>query len=365
MLDVQLTDMGEGQSYESDPPSIAPWNELEEWLNRPVLTYSLWLSQQTKLSSTCKVYESMWGKLCGWMSREGISLDALTGADLFRFLDTETFNIRRGRSGAVPVESIKEDEKAEKKEAKEHRQRYVRMVEKVFDHLFELGLSIENPGRKAGKEKAGKGRNAPMRFLTPLERSNLFQVLRQEFSRPIPEEEKEKEKAKWTKVRDACLVAMIVGAGMKVSEVDSLSVNCTSDGFLIIPPKYQRPKRKCPVLPIASEGLSKWTEWVSSLPSLSTSVLFPADVIRRRNDQTQPTEAMHPATMFRRVSALFKAAGIDGSRIGGQTLRNTYAAMLFEEGHSDNEMMEYLGIKLPENMIDMRQQHTAWFAKYG
>lgn len=240
------------------------------------------------------------------------------------------------------------------------------MVEKIYNHLSELGLTnAENPGRKAAQASVGKGRNAPMRFLTPLERSDLLIVLQEVFKWPIPEEEKEKEKAKWTKVRDACLVAMVVGAGLKLSEVDSLSVNCTSDGFLHVPPKGVRLKRRCPVLPIASAGLSRWKEWITALPSLSTAVLFPADVIRRRYDQAKPSEAMHPATLFRRISALLKEAGIDGNRVGAQTLRNTYAAMLFEEGYSDKDMRDYLGIKLPENVIFMRQQHAAWYAKYG
>lgn len=195
MSNVQLTDSQELSTNTPPPPQPASWNQLTDWLSRPVLTFSFWLSRQGDpgylpvLESTRTVYVAMWQKVCHWLAQEGIALGDFSAADLSRFLDTQTFNVRRGRSGAISVEKNKAMKKpqkteggeipeslpAEKKEAKEHRQRYVRMVEKIYNHLSELGLTnAENPGRKAAQASVGKGRNAPMRFLTPLERSDLL-----------------------------------------------------------------------------------------------------------------------------------------------------------------------------------------------
>jgi hypothetical protein len=69
---------------------------------------------------------------------------------------------------------------------------------------------------------------------------------------------------------------------------------------------------------------------------------------------------MHKATMLRSVDALIDAAGIAESResrASPQTLRNTFAADLFETGVAPELVGEWLGFMQP---VSAARLHRAW-----
>ena len=352
MTNVQLTGNphphptapGTAEALTNDVP-VAPdlFDFLNLWLSSPVLAYSSWLTRQDLAQSTKTVRISMWGKFVRWLDAEGIRLDLCHSQHVLNFLD-------------------------QSEQDKEQGWRYVKLIERVYVHLQSLGLNIPNPGQLAGKKGGGAGSNDPTRFLSRDERVKLEKMLKGIFASAGEEGAVEKVKKmkkrertkKWAEMRDATVAATLYGGGVKVGEVGGLSVNCTiEDGTLLVPAVGTTREHRTVLLPIAREALSLWVTW-RSLVDGAGDTLFPADIARRRNDQRLATAAMHPATVFRRLRSLFETAGIDVERAGGQTLRNTYAAMLIESAASDETIIEALGYHGDFSILALRQAHKEW-----
>jgi site-specific recombinase XerD len=69
---------------------------------------------------------------------------------------------------------------------------------------------------------------------------------------------------------------------------------------------------------------------------------------------------MHKATMLRAVDAVIEAAGIADSRAARaspQTLRNTFAADLFESGTAPERVGQWLGF---QQQISAHRLYRAW-----
>ena len=69
---------------------------------------------------------------------------------------------------------------------------------------------------------------------------------------------------------------------------------------------------------------------------------------------------MHKATVLRAIDALMEAAGVAqtrAERASPQTLRNTYAADLFERGFDIDRVGQWLGFLQP---ISAGRLHRAW-----
>ena len=90
-----------------------------------------------------------------------------------------------------------------------------------------LGLNIPKPGRLAGFAKIGKGKDDDTRFLNLVEREKLVAFVQ------TRTDELRKAKAgleEWVEYRDLALVGVLVGAGLKVGQAKSLSLNCIRAG---------------------------------------------------------------------------------------------------------------------------------------
>lgn len=332
------------------PQSASPCTDVfdspDVWLSSPDIAYSSWISSHKLLPTTKEVYISMWAKFTRWLSEQGVSLRDCQAHHISVFLDSS--ELKKG-----------------------HRQRYVRLIERVYHHLNSLGLVCHNPGQKAGIEKVGAGQNDPTRFLSIGEREKLCEYLRSMFNPVVNEKEKvEEEKSRkgkegraalqWAFVRDAAVAAAMIGGGMKVSEVTRLTVNCTfAPQGMVIPADGNIREHTARLFPVAQEAFDAWRRCRAEL-EVSADTMFPSALDRRRHDQRVATAAMHPATVYRRIHALLEEAGITGDRACCQTLRNTYAAMLIEEGASDLELAECLGLFVDFSAQRMREYYRQW-----
>lgn len=312
----------------------------QEWLTSPVLAFSSWLSsfdgdEKKRLRPASKtVYISMWSKFTRYLVEQGIGLGDCRSQHIAHFLDH------------VGLE-------------KHHRQRYVRLIERTFVHLIEIQVAAHNPGSKAGYERVGKGSNDPTRFLTADERQRLFDKLQMVLIQSAGLEGNEGNPQFWLTLRDAVIASTMAGAGLKVSELVTLTVNCTSQkGKLVVPDEFGQ-KHAARLLPIAEDALSAWWPWRERMAG-GSELVFPADMKRRRNDQQRKTAAMHSATVYRRVAALLEDVGVTGERACCQTLRNTYAAILIEQGASDAELSESLGLYVDLSAQRMREAYLQW-----
>lgn len=379
------------------PNPVSPPDDLARWIVAPAVTFDLWLAQPTcsvspKLlaASSKHIYSTMWHKFALWLKQRGLRLDKVKARHVGVFLDEACANkVRKSRpapsidvgltdplsKGAPAIEEslCKTTAQPLTKRRTEHRQRYIRLIERTYDYLRdELGLNWINPGREAALVRMGAGQNAPTQFLEPWECDALFKAISGFLELPVPCQINPDELAwtrQWAAARDMALVGTLVGTGLRVEEVHRLTVNCTllangdpdtASTFpdrLYVPASPTNPARHALCAPMVRPCLDAWQRWRQTMPWTELcDALFPADIRMRRTEHRSKPEAMHPATLFRAVSRVLNQQGILGARVGAQTLRNTYAALLLESGCSDQTLMETLGLKTPMSVFRLREK---------
>ena len=340
--DVQLTD--------SDTHPKTPTDFFEDkysWLTEPCLAFASWIAGQKLADSSKKVRQSMWNKFSRWLGSNGIGVQECKAIHIMEFI---------------------QHAKLEKEQA----WRYVRLIEKVYDRLVGLGMDIPNPGRKAAKQGVGNRSNDGKRFFTPEERQKLESFLKTFFASVDSDEsrssflelEKVAREKCWAGIRDVIIVAVTYGAGVGLTELALLSVNCTSENGKFLVPLAKRgkvniPERSPPLMPVAVDALRIWGFYRNTYKNVGL-LLFPAMVSRRRQDLQVKTAVMHPSTIFRRLQKVLHRAGIKSARASGQTLRNTYAAYLIESGKSDADLKEALGYYDDFSAKHLRESHEEW-----
>ncbi len=302
------------------------FDRLDFWFESPEQAFAGWISAQDLAHGTQVVRISMWNKFIRWFQTQGGDLKNCRAEHITRFLHGAELD-------------------------KEQAWRYVVLIEQVFDRLNVLGLDNTNPGRQAGQAGIGNRSNAPTRFLNPWERDEVLSVINQilderesdsGFNAYLALPQRDQHKA-WALLRDATIAAIMLGGGVKVSELASLTQDAAYlQGDLQIVGQYG--PHCAPLFPIAVTALDIWQPYRQHENGLGDT-LFPAMVNKRRHDQSAMAASLHPANVFRRLKALLNQAGIQGSRACGQTLRNTYAAQLIESGASDELITQALGFK--------------------
>ncbi|WP_321820878.1 MULTISPECIES: tyrosine-type recombinase/integrase [unclassified Burkholderia] len=180
------------------------------------------------------------------------------------------------------------------------------------------------------------------------------------------------------RMRDVAMIAAYLHAGLKVGEALSLTVSCMmfEEGWLLIDAADPHYARRIPLTTAAGPSavllrtiLETWLN-VRAAAGTRGHLAFPADAMGR---------PMHKATSLRGVRAIHAAAiTATGSmdrdkgestaspggqrirpRISPQTLRNSYAACLFEHGESDDLVAERLGF---DQLISATRLRAAWEA---
>jgi len=339
---VQLTD---SVTHPKSPTDF--FEDKYSWLTEPDRAFASWIAGQKLADSSKKVRQSMWNKFSRWLDSNGIGVQECKANHIMKFI---------------------QHSKLEKEQA----WRYVRLIEKVYDRLVGLGMDISNPGRKAAKQGVGNGSNDEKRFLTPDERQKLDSFLKtffacidsEEARRNFLELEEAAREKCWAGIRDVIIVAVVYGAGVGLTELAALSVNCTYKNGVFFLPLTKRgkviiPERSPPLIPVAVDTLRIWGFYRNTYKNVGL-LLFPAMVNRRRQDQQVKTAVMHPSTIFRRLRGVLHRAGITSARASGQTLRNTYAAYLIESGKSNADLKEALGYYDDFSAKHLREAHEEW-----
>lgn len=332
--------MPSNQAAEPLVPLSTDPNTLTDWLKYPLPTFANWTAQHHWEPSTCLVKKAMWSKWLRWLNHRSIEL---------------------GRVEKHHLEEFFKEAEVEKGQ----RQRYLRLIEKVYVRLCSLGLPIPNPGTEAGFQRLGKGQNDPTNFLTDDEAAQVEALIRCWLAGEGESEDDEKGKKgpkreKWMAIRDAAICSVMVGSGATVWALERLTVNCTNGvAERLLLPRKGGPDYAALALPIAQEGVAAWLPQRNRRP-LHGKAFFPADASRRRNVTTDSgSPFMSPSSIFRSVQRLLRAAGITGARACGQTLRNTYGATLIDLGYTDDQLCEFMGFYDPLSAARLR---AAWQA---
>ena len=232
---------------------------------------------------------------------------------------------------------------------KPQRLRYLRLIERVLDHVREIELASTNPARFIAQDGEAAWRNArenePTGFLTPAERAAIIGQL---FS-PLVDQSAAKQ---WRERRDRALVAIFLGGGLKTGDAIALTLDCVALGSEWVTIEAANPAftRVTRLAPYAVDVLGAWLE-ARRLAGLPGQLVFPGSPSGR---------PMHKATVLRAIDALMEAAGVAetrAERASPQTLRNTFAADLFERGVDSDQVGEWLGFLQP---ISAGRLHRAW-----
>jgi site-specific recombinase XerD len=271
-------------------------------------------------ATSAKIYRHMWANFVRWMIESKLSLLTLTTADLVAFLEQRDETGRRRLQGATI------------------RRQYLTLWERVYRHL-----GIEpNPAAQACRDMAMQrrsdlaGRNKETVALSAAQREAFMAALNTAFAGDAGTQ------AGWKLRRDAAMQAVMLGAGLKVAEAIGLyTENIGEQGKDGTVPLT--------VSPSAAGGTVPWHDTL--LHAFAAPIVLHWAAERRR--LAIPGKLLFPAslkggklnksTVYRHARKFFEAAGIDVSRKGGRTLRNTFAAHELVKGQAEEIVGQMLG----------------------
>jgi site-specific recombinase XerD len=306
----------------SDAQDLFDRNAMD-WLAAPEAAFDAWLATQDFRRSSADVYRAQWGAFLTWLRAHQKNLSTVDTASIAHFV------------GELPIK-------------KTQRMRYLRLIERVLDHIRRIEFASTNPARfiaQDGEATWRKARdNEPTGFLSPSERAKLLAYL---FS-PI----NSSGAAHWRERRDRALIAAFLGAGVKTGEARAMTISCISSSgtSLTIPSTHPDFSRETH---LASFAIALFETWLAERKRQD----IPGDLVFPASPAGRP---MHKATMLRAVDAIIEAADIAPSRearASPQTLRNTYAAELFENDVPVERVGKWLGFVQP---ISSHRLHRAW-----
>ncbi|KAI5912221.1 tyrosine-type recombinase/integrase [Thauera sp. 2A1] len=316
------------QSTQRDAtPAPDLFDSLERWLNTPDLAYASWLNHQRLRASTKTVYTAMFGRFCQWLQAQGRRLDTLDADDIRRFLDS---------AGSAPRQRAQRGRQ---------RQQYVRQLERVFAHLGALGYRGDNVGSLAGAEQVGQGNDQPGRFLSAAECEALIALLTTTLA-DLAQEGKGAEA--WIEYRDLALVAVMLGAGLKVRDVVGLTLNCID----LVEERIELSRPGCAhrarILGFAVAPIRAWLALQDQIHGAADASpvrkVFEADRSAGFGRLSKKV-TLSASSVHRRTQKLLEGAGITGERACAQTLRNTYVGLLIDGGATDEQLIDYLGLQ--------------------
>ena len=333
---------------------------LQSWRDHPLIELEAWLKQQGRRESTIAVYKSMFNVFLEHLAAKSRSIDQCTENDIETFLVEKS--VERSRTGKPTRQ----------------RKQYLLLLRRLFAHLATVGREAKNnPARDAARTEElrdNRGQDNPTRFLTAEETQRLIRTLEVRLDELRKEQKSVEEQ--WLDYRDLGLVAATLGGGLKVADLERLTLNCMSLPDRVIDLSKPNQAHRARLLPFAVAPLQAWLDVQAALPvnagmDLATHPVFQSD---RSGGGVRPSgnrrPFMHASSIHRRVHALLVSAGITGDRACAQTLRNTYGALLIDSGASDNELIDFLGLRLPLTAQRFRATyhhflHTRGLAKVG
>lgn len=299
-------------------------HERANWYTDPRSAFDSWMAHQSFKASSADVYRAQWGLFLEWMADKRIDLRTVDRPAIEQFVTQ--LEIR-----------------------KPQRVRYLRLIERVLDDVREIEMASTNPARFIAQDGEATWRDArenePTGFLAHGERAALISYL---FS-PIGDLTAGQ---RWRERRDRALIGAFLGGGVKTGEAAALTVSNYSwnQPWLVVEATNLTLNRETRLAPFAIALLD---EWISERKTarLLGNLLFPS---------TPSGRPMHKATMLRAIDAVIDAAGIADSRMARaspQTLRNTFAADLFESGTAPERVGQWLGF---QQQISAHRLHRAW-----
>lgn len=345
--------------------STAAGSEQLPWLQNPIEAHRIWrstLSWKRDASTSDadaplytehsnNLYQSFWGKFCRWLSGRSLKLDDVRPAHIDAFL--KSLEGRQGKPASVRTMRT-----------------YLAEINRVFTHLHAVDLLPSNP---AATVLSRKRRAAESQFETdpPLPPSPNFLKAYEKMAQRMFKEEQAALPEAWTPARNLALRLIVAECGLKLSEICKLiprNVVIRPDGTVLIRSPGHRQVVTRPLVgrPILARAMAGWLEARKGLRVVQTRKAH-AEEGRRSNrlflgqaDRVMSTELVGgglgdacspvaPDLAERVITSCVKrtleSLGHQAAFHGPQLVRNAYAARLIQDGLSDAEVSDQLGMK--------------------
>jgi integrase/recombinase XerD len=147
-------------------------------------------------------------------------------------------------------------------------------------------------------------------------------------------------------------------AGLRVAEAIGLLVHevghqVALDGSvdLTITPEEKHDTSYEHVTSLPREGVAELRLWLDERERMVKQLALPGEFVFPANvDGGKMTKK----TVYKQIRATFERAGLDMSRAGGRTLRNTFAKAQLDNGASPDELKDVLGLALERSAADYK-----------
>jgi len=340
----------------------------DAWRADPVAAFESMLRSITQANgrgysaNSIKVYLSMWRKFCRYCegedqngehaARAAVPVIKVTTSDILRFLGS----LVPKRAGTGP------DGRPVAASAS-IRSRYVVVLEMAYGRMKRLGLRLDNPALSVPAET---------RYVAPRDQRppvNLSADEEDEISRAggdIPRDE-----GNWRGARDYAVQQLILGSGVRVSEVRILGMNDLEFGVLgaaagprageaclhliIVPNGARRKPRRIPVATFAIQPLQDWLR-LRAMLAPATSSQLQRDLVFPSTEDGEPLAA---CTIYRHIAAAMRRADLEKRHLGPQVLRHTFATRQLRKEVKLATVSAWLGHELVSSTLVYRTLATA------
>lgn len=280
-----------------------PAKSLGAWLHDPERSFLSWLADQRVVGdrqfreSSRETYAAMFSWWLASLKAKGLNLLEATGKDAAEFFAASEFE---------PVS----------------RRRYLQLLDRVYRYLLEIGW----PGKSPLSAELRKERELDIPLPPGLDETALAQVIA--VLEAIPG---------WKGSRDRCAAALLIGAGLRVSEFVTLRASDVTELFTI-ELKQHSVHREHTTL-ILPDG--PWRGWYQAWLVKRKELGIPGEILC---PGTQKGAAYSPSGLFRRVSAWLEPLSEELPQTGPNLLRNTFARQALTCGrYQAHEVQEFLG----------------------
>ncbi len=279
-------------------------------------------------AESAKIYRFMFNNVAGWLQEQGLTFSTATRADLLRF-------IARTEKGKPVLNS-------------KIAYRYLRLLERCYEHL---GV-VPNPAQEAilQIDRAHIKKDDAGRSLSDDQLERFFAALPAE----APRRRRSTPFDGWKRRRDRAMQVVIALAGLRVSEAVGLLVSevgrqAAIDGSIVltITPDEKHDTSHEHTVTLPREGVDELRPWLEEREAMAIPgpFVFPANLAGKR---------MTRKTVYVQMRATFERAGLDLTRSGGRTLRNTFAKRQLDEGTQPDELKDVLGLALERSAADYK-----------
>lgn len=309
------------------------------WVSSPVSAFDSLLKSKGYAKSTYTVYSAMFNAFCAWMKERGLTLFICTDGDINQFLNAIETDQGRTRN----------------------RRQYLRILEDVFRHLREVSkdepLGIDHYGIHNVDMRDTKDKDT--RFLKENEVNKVIKGIQSKYALLLASANPRQE---WIDFRDLAMVCLVFGAGLKVGNLAGLTLNCIDTQENRIELSRAKYTHRARILSFAVDPIASWCRLLRSLDMPGLNALRDPPVVIADNKKgfarASKTFSLDASGINRRVSKFLKELGIVGDRAGPQTLRNAYAGMLIDGGATNEELIDFLGIRASLHANRLREKYA-------